>query len=175
MRAFQKYIGLLCSDQLLRSYGHKRYLGSVPIAAESTAVGPSMVPLVAAAEVAHGLGRRRSRVVGCSPGPGEQPTCLGCLLLSPSATSVTVARHGASKPASTVVGATVHHSGRQWAHEVIPCQTCDVRPAMTYGSHLTCMGALQARFLRYHGHYDLMGRLPTAVVHRGAHDGRCWL
>ena len=80
-----------------------------------------------------------------------------------------------SKPASTVVGATVHHSGRQSAHEVIPCQTCDVRPAMTYGSHLTCMGALQARFLRYHGHYDLMGRLPTAVVHRGAHDGRCWL
>ena len=132
MRAFQKYIGLLCSDQLLRSYGHKRYLGSVPIAAESTAVGPSMDPLVAAAEVAHGLGRRRSRVVGYSPGPGEQPTCLGCLLLSPSATSVTVARHGGQsqhRPSwaprcTTAVGNRPMRS--------IPCQTCDVRPAMTY-------------------------------------------
>ena len=54
MRDFQKCIGLLCSDQLLRSDGHKRYLGLVPIAAESTAVGPSMDPLVAAAEVADG-------------------------------------------------------------------------------------------------------------------------
>ena len=58
---------------------------------------------------------------------------------------------------------------------VLSCQTCDVRPAMTYGSHLTCMGTLQAHFLRQHGHYDLMGPLPTAVVHRGVHDGRCWL
>ena len=55
MRAIREYIGLLCSDQLLRNAGHKRHLGLVPIAAESAAVDPSMDPLVAATEVADSL------------------------------------------------------------------------------------------------------------------------
>ena len=80
-----------------------------------------------------------------------------------------------SKPASTVVGATVHHSGRQSAHEVImamisqeTCLQCShacQMAAISHGrSHVTCLTR-----------YDLMGPLPTAVVPRGAHDGRCWL
>ena len=52
---------LLCCEQLLRNDGHKRHLGLVLIAAVSAAVDPSMDTLVAAAEVADGLGRTRSR------------------------------------------------------------------------------------------------------------------